>query len=74
MSTLQDFRNEVQEMFFREMNYMNRSGETRSCNVLQQIINKLDYQYGTEYQKTASQFLEETPIATKQKKGQQSLF
>lgn len=74
MPNLQDFRNEVQEMFFKEMNYMYRSGDTRSCNVLQTLMNKLDYQYGTEYQKTESQFIEEEPKPVKKKKGQQSLF
>ncbi len=74
MPTFQDFRNDVQEMFFKELNYMNRSGDTRSCNVLQTVMNKLDYQYGTRYEKTALQFEQEALRSTKKEDGQQNLF
>lgn len=68
MPTFQDFRNDVQEMFFKELNYMNRSGDTRSCNVLQTVMNKLDYQYGTRYEKTALQFEQEALRSTKKRR------
>ncbi len=52
--TLQDFRNELQEISFTENHIMGITGETRSCNLINRLISKLDDDYGTEYQKTKS--------------------
>lgn len=52
--TLQDFRNEIQEMSFKELNKMNRTGDTHTSNLISTLLNKLDLEYGTEYQITES--------------------
>lgn len=52
--TLQDFRNELQEMSFKELNRMNLTGDTRVSNLIGGLILKLDREYGTEYQQTES--------------------
>lgn len=52
--TLQDFRNELQEMSFKELNRMNLTGDTRVSNLIGGLISKLDREYGTEYQQTES--------------------
>jgi len=52
--TLQDFRNEMQEMHYREINRMQRTGETEGSNLFNKLLRKLDDEYGTEYQKTES--------------------
>ncbi|MFL2100072.1 hypothetical protein [Desemzia sp. FAM 23989] len=51
---LQDFRNELQEMAFKELNRMNLTGDTRVPNLIGGLISKLDREYGTEYQQTES--------------------
>lgn len=52
--TLQDFRNELQEMSFKELNRMNLTGDTRVPNLIGGLISKLYREYGTEYQQTES--------------------
>lgn len=52
--TLQDFRNEIQEMSFKELYRMNRTGETHTSNLISTLLIKLDSEYGTEYQITES--------------------
>ncbi|MER2001281.1 MAG: hypothetical protein ABS862_01560 [Carnobacterium inhibens] len=52
--TLQDFRNELQEISFKELHRMNISGDTSSSNLLNRLLVKLDDDYGTEYQQTES--------------------
>lgn len=51
---LQDFRNELQEMSFKELNRMNLSGDTKYVNWINRLLMKLDNEYGTEYQQTES--------------------
>lgn len=52
--SLQDFRNELQEMSFKELNRMNLSGDTKYVNWINRLLMKLDNEYGTEYQQTES--------------------
>lgn len=52
--TLQDFRNELQEMSFKELHRMNISGDTSGSNLINRLLTKLDKDYGTEYQQTES--------------------
>lgn len=52
--SLQDFRNELQEMSFKELNRMNLSGDTKYVNWINRSLMKLDNEYGTEYQQTES--------------------
>ena len=52
--TLQDFRNELQEMSFKELNRMNITGDTSQSNLINGLLQKLDSDYGTEYQLTES--------------------
>lgn len=52
--TLQDFRNELQEIHYKETHRMQQTGDTGGSNMLHRILRKLDIQYGTEFQKTAS--------------------
>ena len=52
--TLQDFRNELQEISFKELHRMNISGDTSSSNLINRLLTKLDDSYGTEYQQTES--------------------
>lgn len=40
--TLQDFRNELQEMSFKELNRMNLTGDTKIPNLIGGLISKLD--------------------------------
>lgn len=50
--TLQDFRNELQEMSFKELHLMNINGNTVRSNLINGLLRKLDEEYGTEYQQT----------------------
>lgn len=52
--TLQDFRNELQEMSFQELNRMNITADTKYANWVNRLLMKLDNEYGTEYQRTES--------------------
>lgn len=52
--TIQDFRNELQEMSFKELHRMNNSGDTSGSNLISRLLTKLDRDYGTEYQQTES--------------------
>lgn len=52
--TLQDFRNELQEMNFQELNRMNITADTKYANWVNRLLMKLDNEYGTEYQRTES--------------------
>lgn len=52
--TLQDFRNELQEISFNELHRMNIHGDTSGSNVITNLLRILDYDYGTEYQVTES--------------------
>ena len=52
--SLQDFRNELQELSFKELNRMNLSGDTKYVNWINRLLMKLDNEYGTEYQQTES--------------------
>lgn len=52
--TFQDFRNELQEMSYKELHRMNISGDTSSSNLINRLLTKLDDGYGTEYQQTES--------------------
>lgn len=54
--TLQDFRNELQEIHYKEISRMQRTGETGPSNLLNRLLSKLDSDYGTEFQKTESVF------------------
>ena len=57
---LQGLRNWVHEEFFREQHYATRTGDTHSVNLLRVVIDKLDREYGTKYEKTVSQVKQET--------------
>ena len=52
--TLQDFRNELQEMSFKELDRMDISGDTKYVSWVNRLLMKLDNGYGTEYQQTES--------------------
>lgn len=52
--TLQDFRNELQEISFKELHRMNIHGDTSGSNVITNLLRILDDDYGTEYQVTES--------------------
>lgn len=52
--TLQDFRNELQELSFKELHRMNISGDTSGSNLINRLLIKMDRDYGTEYQQTES--------------------
>ena len=52
--TLQDFRNELQELSFRELHRSNITGETYTFNRIEGLIRKLDTEYGTEHQTSIS--------------------
>lgn len=56
---LQGLRNWVHEEFFREQHYATRTGDTHGVNLLQAVLSKLDHEYGTKYEKTASQVKQE---------------
>lgn len=60
LEKVQDLRNWAHEQFFREQHYMNMTGDTRSVNILQTLMNKLDWEFGTKYEKTESQIKYET--------------
>lgn len=49
--TLQDLRNEIQQMSFKEITKMQITGDTSVCNFINRLLNKMDYEYGTEYEK-----------------------
>ncbi len=70
--TLQDFRNDLHEIWYKEQHYMAQTGDTRSCNLLQTLLSKLDREYGTKYEKTESQFRYDTSAKENIKQG--SLF
>ncbi|API89408.1 hypothetical protein BKP56_09140 [Marinilactibacillus sp. 15R] len=54
---LQIFRNELQEVFFREHNrMMHMEDGTYPVNLVSRLLDRLDYDYGTEFQKTESIF------------------
>lgn len=55
LEKVQELRNWAHEQFFTEQHYMNMFGDTRSVNVLQTLMNKLDWEFGTKYEKTESQ-------------------
>lgn len=52
--TLQHFRNELQEMSFKELNRMNITGDTKYVNWVNRMLMKLDNEYDTQYQRTES--------------------
>lgn len=52
--TLQDFRNELQELKFKELYRMNITGDTGPSNLINRLLTRLDDNYGTEYQQTES--------------------
>ena len=52
--TLQDFRNELQEISFKETHNMQFTGETRASNLVNRLLDKLDEDYGTRYERTKS--------------------
>lgn len=55
--SLQDFRNELQEIFFREHSRMLHVEDgTYPVNLVSGLLNRLDYDYGTKFQKTESIF------------------
>lgn len=56
-SSLQEFRNGMQEDFFKahHLSEMSKEG-TFAVNVLSRLMRNLDYYYGTEFQKTESIF------------------
>lgn len=54
MKTLQDLRNEIQELEYKELNFAQKTGQTRSSNVLIGILELLDQQYGTDFEETES--------------------
>lgn len=52
--TLQDFRNELQERFYKEHVKCEKNGNTSVVNAFHRLLEKLDYEYGTEWQMTES--------------------
>lgn len=52
--TLQDFRNELQELSFKLINRMNVTGDTYTSNTVGMLMSTLDACYGTRYQSTPS--------------------
>lgn len=52
--TLQDFRNELQEVSFKTLHHMILTGDTYSNNLVGQLIARLDDDYQTEFQPTKS--------------------
>ena len=56
---LQGLRNWVHEEFFREQHHATVTGDTYTVNFLQAMLTKLDVEFGTKYEKTASQLKQE---------------
>lgn len=64
--TLQDFRNELQEQSFIELKRMQMGAGTYTSNLINNLIDKLDWFYGTEYQVT------QTEIKAKEEKNERA--
>ena len=56
---LQELRNWVHEEFFREQHHATITGDTYTVNFLRVMLTKLDVEFGTKYEKTASQIKQE---------------
>lgn len=56
---LQELRNWVHEEFFLEQHHATVTGDTYTVNFLQAMLTKLDVEFGTKYEKTASQLKQE---------------
>lgn len=55
--SLQSFRNELQEVFFKEhARMMHVPDGTYPVNLINGLLSRLDYDYGTKFQKTESVF------------------
>lgn len=63
---LQELRNWVHEEFFREQHHATVTGDTYTVNFLQAMLTKLDVEFGTKYEKTASQIKQEAVVEVEQ--------